>query len=317
MTDACQTPPAKSFWSELLRAPLGLVTLELLLIQLVTGPLLALSYRPGLPNGYQAVLEITREAPMGWLIRGVHRYTAYALVVSALLHLFAVYFKKSYRGQAIRGWLLGNLFLFFLIGSTFTGLLLPLDIVSACATRVALSLLAALPGVGAPLARLFFGYTLGGDFDPFSFHVVHIAILPPALLLMIWFHRLHRGGLNEKLSRPTMLGIGALLALVILLIAAFNPPPLSEAFDPLREVKNNVHPAWIFMSAYLLLGYTSSPIWAIALLLGLLLIWLLIPFLSRGFPAKWGQRIIFWWGLLMAAAFVLGTILAYPLTSVK
>jgi len=294
----------------------GLMVLELIAIQFITGSLLALHYQPGFSSGHQSTLEIVRAVPMGWVIRGIHRYGAYSLVVFSFIHMFSVFYRRSFRGESVRGWLLGNMLLFLIMGSVFTGLLLPLDVLSACATRVALSLLASIPVAGELVSRLLFGFTEGGDFDPYLFHVVHVSLFPLFLVFLFWGHRL-QGRKAMGLDMKKVVFFGAALAAVLVVVSAYFPPGLGDRFDPLQEVVHDVYPAWIFMSAYLLVSYTSTPGPWLSLSLILVLAWLSVPLLDGRLGSESSQRILTWLGIVLAAALILSTLLAYPLTGYR
>ena len=309
--------PDRGFPFRIWGASWGALSGALLVIQLVSGLLLALNYLPGNPAGYQSTFEIMWQVPLGWLIRGMHRYGAYALILAAFLHLFSVFYRRSFRPAPFRGWLLGNLAWLVLLCSTFTGLLLPLDLRSGCATRVALSLLAAMPGIGNAAAHLLFGFSAGGGFDPNRFHTLHISFFPLLLFLLLWRHQPRRAeGFFPWGWGPVLLTV-LLLAIVLCLLSALVPARLGEMFDPLQVVTGEVRPAWIFMSVYLLVSYSSTPGPILAGLSLLMTAWMSVPWLDRRLTSVGGQRILTGLAALLALALVLGTLLAYPLTGAE
>jgi len=81
---------------------LGGVTLFLFLVQVCTGILLLMYYRPGSETAYESVRFIVSEVSFGWLIRSLHSWSANLMVLTAFLHMFTVYFTHAYRHWTIR-----------------------------------------------------------------------------------------------------------------------------------------------------------------------------------------------------------------------
>src|SRR5262249_5342835 len=76
---------------------LGGVTLFLFAVQIFTGILLLLYYRPSAAEAYESVQFIVTQVQFGWLIRNIHSWSANLLIGLAFAHLFSVFFLKSYR----------------------------------------------------------------------------------------------------------------------------------------------------------------------------------------------------------------------------
>ena len=86
---------------------MGGVTLFLFLVQLFTGILLLLYYRPGEDSAYESVRFIVTEVKFGWLIRNVHSWSANLLVFFAFIHMFSVFFSKAYEKPRELTWVTG------------------------------------------------------------------------------------------------------------------------------------------------------------------------------------------------------------------
>src|SRR5918994_4236135 len=71
---------------------LGGMTLFLFAVQIGTGSLLLLYYRPSAGEAYESVQFIMTRVPFGWLIRSVHSWSANLMVACAFAHLFSVLF---------------------------------------------------------------------------------------------------------------------------------------------------------------------------------------------------------------------------------
>src|SRR5208282_6865123 len=91
---------------------LGGMTLFLFVIQVLTGILLLLYYRPSPNEAYESVQYIMTQVRFGWLIRSIHSWSANLMVFTAVAHMFSVFFLKSYRKPRELTWLSGMLLLF-------------------------------------------------------------------------------------------------------------------------------------------------------------------------------------------------------------
>src|SRR5207237_1074772 len=81
-------------------------------VQVFTGILLLLYYRPSATEAYESVQFIVTQVPFGWLIRNVHSWSANLLIGLAFAHFFSVFFLKSYRKPRELTWVSGMLLLF-------------------------------------------------------------------------------------------------------------------------------------------------------------------------------------------------------------
>ena len=115
---------------------LGGMTLFLFAVQVFTGILLLLYYRPSSAEAYESVQFIVTQVQFGWLIRNIHSWSANLLILLAFAHFFSVFFLKSYRKPRELTWLTGILLLFLMLGFGFSGYLLPWNEVSFFATKV-------------------------------------------------------------------------------------------------------------------------------------------------------------------------------------
>ena len=76
---------------------LGGVTLFLFMVQVASGILLLLYYRPSSAEAYESVQFIVTQVEFGWLIRNIHSWSANLLILAAFAHMFSVFFLKAYR----------------------------------------------------------------------------------------------------------------------------------------------------------------------------------------------------------------------------
>src|SRR5437868_10744352 len=188
---------------------LGGLTLFLFAVQVFTGILLLLYYRPSSTEAYESVQFIVTRVPFGWLIRNVHSWSANLLIGAAFAHLFSVFLLKSYRKPRELTWVSGMVLLFLMLGFGFSGYLLPWNELSFFATKVGTGIAGAVPIVGHFALRLLRG---GDDVTGATlsrFYGLHVAVLPALTTALIAVHLLfvqRQGmsvppGVEKKLKR--------------------------------------------------------------------------------------------------------------------
>ena len=104
---------------------LGGMTLFLFIIQVLTGALLLLYYRPSANEAFESVQYITTRVQFGWLVRSIHSWSANLMIFTAFAHMFSVAFLRAYRKPRELTWLSGMVLLFLILGFGFSGYLLP------------------------------------------------------------------------------------------------------------------------------------------------------------------------------------------------
>ena len=85
----------------------GGISLFLFIVQVITGILLLMYYRPGADSAYESVQFIITNVSFGWLIRAIHSWSANLMVFFVFLHMFTVYFTHAYRKPRELTWLSG------------------------------------------------------------------------------------------------------------------------------------------------------------------------------------------------------------------
>ncbi len=105
----------------------GGITLFLFVIQVLTGVLLLLYYRPTPTEAYESVQFIVTRVQFGWLVRSVHSWSANLMILAAFIHMFSVVFLRAYRRPREVTWLSGVALLGLALGFGFSGYLLALE----------------------------------------------------------------------------------------------------------------------------------------------------------------------------------------------
>src|SRR5436305_2115077 len=157
-------------------------------VQFITGLFLWMNYSPSSQTAWESVYYIQNEMAGGWLLRGIHHFTAQAMVVLLALHLMQVVIDGAYRAPREFNFWIGLILLQIVLGLSLTGYLLPWDQKGYSATKVATNLMAAIPVVGQPLQRLTIGGPEYGHHTLTHFFALHAGLLPAALVVFIVAH---------------------------------------------------------------------------------------------------------------------------------
>ncbi|HVS31185.1 MAG TPA: cytochrome b N-terminal domain-containing protein [Thermoanaerobaculia bacterium] len=157
---------------------LGGMTLFFFFIQVFTGVMLMLYYRPGADEAFESVEFIMTTVPFGWLIRSIHSWSANLMVFFTVAHLISVFFMKAYRPPRELTWITGVLLLFLILGFGFSGYLLPWNQLAFFATKVGTDIAGAVPLLGEWMVRFLRGGDRVSGATLSRFYGWHVAVLP-------------------------------------------------------------------------------------------------------------------------------------------
>ncbi len=104
---------------------LGSICLFLLVLQILTGIILAANYIPTLERAYQSVQYIQNEMAWGWLIRGIHHWGSNLMIIMAFIHMMRVFFHAGYKKPNEVTWIAGALLMALTLTMALTGYILP------------------------------------------------------------------------------------------------------------------------------------------------------------------------------------------------
>lgn len=251
---------------------LGALALFFLSLEVITGVLLMIYYRPGAGAAHYSTAIIMDEVRLGWLVRSMHRWGSDMLIALGLLHMVRVYFSRAYQTPRQFNWAIGICLLALVMTLAFTGNLLPWDQYAYWHTDSARRTTASIPVLGNLLLALFWGGWEIGEEVLLRFYALHVGILPwlAASLLSFHFVLIWRFGIKEPSrprSGPTALPvpffpdflvnllIAALLVGGLLFsIAVLCPPSLSAPADPISPASQAL-PPWYILPVSELLRY--------------------------------------------------------------
>jgi len=295
---------------------LGGITLFLFIIQVLTGILLLLYYRPGANEAFESVQYLMTQVQFGWLIRSIHSWSANLMIFTAFAHMFSVLFLKAYRKPRELTWMTGVILLVLVMGFGFSGYLLPWNTLAFFATKVGTDIAGQVPIIGHPMMIFLRGGEEVTGATLTRFFGFHVAILPGTVTLVILVHLLfvQRQGMsvppsvekewnaNPSAIRETKffpnfvlrelmawyVGLGVLGAL-----AAMFPWNLGVKADLFASAPAGIKPEWYFLFMFQALKLIPSRVWFIdGEVLGILtfglvgLLWLLLPFFESDRSAR-------------------------------
>jgi cytochrome b6 len=324
---------------------LGGMTLFFFLVQVITGILLLMYYRPGADSAYESVRFIISEVSFGWLIRSLHSWSANLMILVAFLHLFTVLFTRAYRKPREMTWYTGIGLLGLAMTFGFSGYLLPWNELAFFATRVGTGMAGAVPIIGDYLLVVMrggeevTGATIGRFFG------LHVAILPAAFVGLLTLHLVfvQRQGMSEPLHWSGMnpdrkkfmkffpdfalrdLLVWLVLLNILALLAVVFPDgigvvhwPLGEKADLFGVPPAVIRPEWYFMFAFQALKMLPAHVWFIEgelFGMGLFglggLIFVLIPFLDRKSAHNQQALWVKGFGAFVVAFIIAMTIIGY------
>jgi quinol-cytochrome oxidoreductase complex cytochrome b subunit len=287
---------------------LGGAALVLFLLLAVTGTLLLVTYEPSPERAWGTVTALVGQVHFGAFVRNAHHWAANGLVLVVFLHLLRVLYRGGHLPPRRGNWWVGVALLLLVVASAFTGYLLPWDQLAYWAVTISTGMLQYVPLAGDLLLRAARGGAEIGPATLARFFVLHVAVLPIALLLLLAFHfwlvrkvggvvlpddlgdaTAPRGPLVPTSPGLTQReGVAALVvvAAVLLLAAVADAPLLAQANPGMSP--NPAKAPWYFMGVQELLVHLH-PLFAAVLLPGLALLALAaLPGLSGSGPAgRW------------------------------
>jgi len=303
----------------------GVIATVVLVLQLVTGIWLTMSYVPSGQGAFASVEYIMRDVSFGWLLRYLHTTGASAFFVVVYLHMFRGLMYGSYREPRELLWLIGMAIFIAMMAEGFFGYLLPWGNMSFWAAQVIVSLFGAIPVIGNGLMEWIRGDFLISEITLNRFFALHVVALPLVLIMLVFVHivALHHVGSNnpdgiEIKKNKNADGIpvdgipfhpyytighdlpGVVLFLFIFCAIVFYLPemggyfiekPNFEGANPLKT-PDHIAPVWYYTPYYAMLRAATYPLfaldakfWGLVVMAGAVVLPAMLPWLDRS-PVK-------------------------------
>jgi ubiquinol-cytochrome c reductase cytochrome b subunit len=301
-----------------------------LMVQIVTGIVLAMHYAAEGTVAFASVEHIMRDVNGGWFLRYAHMNGASMFFIVVYTHIFRGLFYGSYKPPREMVWHLGLVIFLLMMATAFMGYVLPWGQMSFWGAKVITGLFGAIPLVGEPIQT----WLLGG-FAPdnaalnrfFSLHYLLPFVILGVIILHIWALHIpgssNPTGVEVKSEQDTVPfhpyytakdGVGAaLFFLVFASLLFFAPNFLGEPDNYIQanpmSTPANIVPEWYFWPFYAILrAFTVDFFFIPAKLLGVLamfasiLLLFFLPWLDTSAVRSGHYRPLFrkffWFGLI-------------------
>ncbi len=314
----------------------GGISLFLFIMQVVTGLFLLFYYRVGSDASFESVKFIITKVHFGWLLRSMHSWAANLMVLSLIIHMFSVFFERSYRRPRELSWLTGMLLLFLSVTFGFSGYLLPWNELAFFATKVGTDSVRAIPFIGDFMLKVMRGGSEVTGATLSRFFGLHISVLPPVFVMVLAAHLtfVQTQGMSKPLhskGKPKSMPFFPDFALrdlvvwmivldIVIALAVFFPWELGVKADAFSPAPAGIKPEWYFLFMFQLLKFLPAHVGPLeGELAGMVIVGIgvgmlmLVPFLDKSASEGKINRWWTWFGIFVLAFFAVFTVLGYIL----
>ena len=167
---------------------LGVITVILFMVLIFTGVIEMFYYVPSVERAYTTLKEIQLTVPLGEFTRNMHRWSAHAMVLVAILHMARVFYTGAYKPPREFNWTVGVLLLIVTFALSFTGYLLPWDQLSFWAITIGTNIAGYAPILGPTIRQILLGGSDVGQNALIRFYALHVAVLPLVTIILVSLH---------------------------------------------------------------------------------------------------------------------------------
>jgi len=186
LTDASThpTPANSASWLYVF----GSAATVLLILQVVTGILLALVYSPSANEAWNSLQTLNHSIPLGWYLRALHGWGSDFMIAIVLLHLLQVFLFGAYKFPRELTWIVGVGLLLLTLAMAFTGQIMRFDQDAYWGLGIGASIFSRVPLIGAQLVRLLLGGPIIGGATLSRFFTLHVFVIPGLLFAGVALH---------------------------------------------------------------------------------------------------------------------------------
>ncbi len=316
----------------------GGIALLLFIVQVCTGILLLMYYKGTEDIAFESVRFIDSKVNFGWLIRSIHSWSANLMILAIFIHMFSIYFLKSFRKPRELTWYTGIALLFVTMAFGFSGYLLPWNELAYFATKVGTDITGQVPVVGKFILTLMRG---GADVTGATlsrFFGFHVALFPGIFTVFLILHLLfiQRQGMSEpeewaKLPAkekktipffPNFVMRELLIWLIVInilaILAVYFPWELGKKADAFASAPQGIKPEWYFLFMFQILKYIPGKVWVFdGEVLGILFfgigigLWVIVPFWDSKIKSGKRNKILTYIGIGIVVFMITFTIIAW------
>jgi ubiquinol-cytochrome c reductase cytochrome b subunit len=166
----------------------GSAATVLLMLQVVTGILLALIYSPSAGDAWSSLNVLNHNIALGWYVRALHGWGSDFMIAIVLIHMAQVFLFGAFKFPRELTWIVGVLLLLLTLGMAFTGQVMRFDQDAYWGLGIGASISSRVPFIGAPLVHLVLGGPTIGAATLSRFFTLHVFVIPGILLASVGVH---------------------------------------------------------------------------------------------------------------------------------
>ena len=204
------------------------------------------SYVPSLKDAFPATLYMEKHSSGGHLLRSIHYYSSSGLVFSGFV-LLCCFYISGFAAKCRKTWILCLVLYLLIIGSAFTGYVLPLDQNAYWGTKVRLGIMETVPLVGTAIADFLRGGTMFNSGTLPRFFTFHGSVLAAAIFLCLFLLIHSRKEVFIQYLSDKRFNVTLLVSIILFFVLISNlSAPLELPADP-ADVEYNPRPEWYFL----------------------------------------------------------------------
>jgi ubiquinol-cytochrome c reductase cytochrome b subunit len=166
----------------------GSAATVLLMLQVMTGILLALVYSPSANEAWSSLNFLNHNVALGWYLRALHGWGSDFMIAIVLIHMVQVFLFGSFKFPRELTWIIGVLLLLLTLGMAFTGQVMRFDQDAYWGLGIGASIASRVPFIGSPLVHLILGGPTLGGATLSRFFTLHVFVIPGLLLAGVGVH---------------------------------------------------------------------------------------------------------------------------------
>jgi ubiquinol-cytochrome c reductase cytochrome b subunit len=166
----------------------GSASFVLLILQIITGILLATIYVPSAGQAWESLQVLNHQLPLGWFLRAMHGWGSNFMVAVVLVHMAQVFLFGAYKFPRELTWLLGVGLLLMTLGMAFSGQILRFDQDAYWGLGIGASITGRVPFIGGEMVHLMLGGPIIAGATLSRFFALHVFVLPATMLAFAGLH---------------------------------------------------------------------------------------------------------------------------------
>jgi len=177
----------------------GSAATVLLVLQVVTGVLLALVYETSASHAWNSLQFLDHSVKLGWFLRAMHGWGSDFMIAVVLVHMAQVFLFGAFKFPRELTWIIGVGLLLLTLGMAFTGQVLRFDQDAYWGLGIGASILSRVPIIGGWLVDMMLGGPIIAGPTLTRFFALHVFVIPGTLLAMVGLHlwMVLRLGIND------------------------------------------------------------------------------------------------------------------------